>query len=231
MTAAELQARVDALAPWYHDIDLGQGVRTVGWQGIAHVWAHIRKVRAAIAAEYVGATVFDLGSWDGGWAFEAEMLGARNVLACELGVEKRLEHFLFAREARGSRVLPCYGADAERIDEFTAQYMVEHGKADIVQHCGLLYHLKNPIRSIEATRRVIKTGGLLLLETAGAKDERAVMLSNRGSGVYVDPWTFWAPTPDALIYMLGLGGFDVLTETVSVLDDAVPRIALIARAE
>lgn len=229
MTTDELRAKVNALGPWYHDINLGD-VKTGGWNGIRHVWAHIQTVRARLALKYEGANVLDLGSREGMWAFEAEVWSARNVVALELGVQNLLEKFLFCRAVRGSRVLPCYGADAERTDEFVGQFVKEFGAFDIVQHLGLLYHLKNPIRSLESCRRVMKTGGTLLLETAGSVDDRAVMLSNKDSKVYTDEWTYWAPTVEGLTYMLEVSGFSVVPESVSILRDDVPRICLLAKA-
>lgn len=227
---SDLQKQVDALAPWYHDITLPGGIQTGGWKGIAHVWENIRKCREPIVANYAGAAVLDLGSWDGGWAFEAEAMGAKTVVAYELGIVGRLEHFLLCRAALNSRVIPMYGMDAERVDEMTSQFVKEYGQFDIVQHLGLLYHLKNPMRSLEAARRVIKTGGYLLIETAGIRGEGAGMLSNDGSKIYEDQFTYWAPTTDCLLYMLGQSGFRLKPDTLSVRDETIPRIALIAEA-
>lgn len=223
-----IKEQMTALGPWYHDIEIVPGVRTEGWKGIAHVWQHIRGVREKIKPQYTGANVLDLGSRDGMWAFEAEELGAKNVVALELGVMNLLDRFLFARTHRNSRVIPCYGADAERVDEFTGQFSRELGEFDIVQHFGLLYHLKNPIRSLESVRRVMKTGGTLILETAGAEGQAPVMLSNEGSQVYVDEWTYWAPTARCMTYMLKESGF--AQRDMSVLHDDTPRLCLTADA-
>lgn len=231
MTEAQIKAEVDrlgAISPWYHDIRLSPNVTTGGWAGIHHVWGLIRTVRFAIEEKYRGATVLDLASWDGGWAFEAEDLGAKTVVAFELGIVNRLEHFLFCRGIRNSKVIPMYGADAERADEFLASFVSEYGKFDVIQHMGLLYHLKNPMRSLEAARRIIKPDGVLLLETAGAIDRRPVMLSNHESSIYEDRWTYWAPTESALRYMLLESGFQVREGFVGMAGGEKPRIALLA---
>lgn len=231
MNQQSIHAEVDRLGremPWYHDVALPFGVRTGGWKGIAHLWENIRNVRAAVAPGYVGASVLDLGSWDGGWAFEAEDLGAARVVAFESGIRGRLEHFMFCRQQRNSAVIPMYGADAERADVFLGPYLFEYGKFDIVQHLGLLYHLKNPMASLEAARRVIKPHGVLLLETAGDRDTRSIMRSNDNSAIYRDAWTFWAPSLGCLTYMLEQSGFRARPASVSVVEDDIPRICLIA---
>lgn len=232
MNAESIQAEVDRLGremPWYHDIELPFGIRTRGWQGISHLWENIRKVRAGIEKEYLlGGSVLDLGSWDGGWAFEAEALGASQVVAMESGIRGRLDHFLFCREQRKSAVIPMYGADAERADMFLGPYLFEYDKFDIIQHLGLLYHLKNPMASLAAARRVIKDDGILLLETAGDRDTRSIMRSNDNSAIYRDAWTFWAPSLGCLTYMLEQSGFRARQQSVSVVEDDIPRICLIA---
>ncbi|WP_353936474.1 DUF1698 domain-containing protein [uncultured Brevibacillus sp.] len=43
---------------------------------------------------------------------------------------------------------------------------------DIVQHTGLLYHVRDPLWTISQARSVVKTGGHLLIETACILDDK-----------------------------------------------------------
>ena len=65
--------RIEELKPWYHKIDLGNGIVTPGrdWDGL---WNAIRKLMDRV--DYTDKKVLDLASWDGLWAFEAERVGS-----------------------------------------------------------------------------------------------------------------------------------------------------------
>lgn len=235
---------------WYHRIDLGDGVVTPGnpWE---HLWDFIRETRAQY--DYTGRRVLDIGSWDGLWAFEAERLGASFVVATdtiptdpghtgEHEWENVLEKFLLCRELLGSRVIPYYNvpphALASRLDPVIFDKEdPEPRMFDIVQHMGVLYHLRNPMLSLSAARNVLRTGGRLLMETAVMlEEERPVMLFSGDDPAryhfYGARSNWWCPSIPCLKEMLRTCFLEPLPDTLRILpqQDGIGRAALWAEA-
>jgi len=228
---------------WYHKIDLGNGIVTPGFD-FDSIWNLIRDVRGG--ESYVGKRVLDLGTWDGMWAFEAEKMSAEFVTAVDC--DSRAENFFFCREILKSKIIPYFNISPYNLVERLNAVLNPIGTSpknrdsylfDIVQHLGMLYHLTDPLASLFQTRLVMKTGGKLLLETAGIVDtERSFMLFNGRPGskewprIYNDVTTWWAPTSLCLYEMLESALFKVHLDSVRYLDSPgqITRIALIAEA-
>jgi tRNA (mo5U34)-methyltransferase len=202
MSPEEIKQTV-ARYKWYHKMDLG-GVITPGHDFDA-IWNNIRLARKNL--DYAGRAVLDLGSVDGMWAFEAEKLGAAPVVATDCYYEQVYERFLFCREVLGSKVIPYYNVSPydlwERLDFFFQENWGDgkpyQRRFDIVQHLGLLYHLRDPLRSLSQARSVLRTGGHILIETAAVVDEDGAFLLFNGvtpgrGRIYTDTTTWWAPT-------------------------------------
>src|SRR5436190_23950432 len=62
--------------PWYHSIDLGNGIVTPGMSGAPLV------DRSAMP-DLRGKSVLDIGAWDGYYSFLAERAGASRVVALD----------------------------------------------------------------------------------------------------------------------------------------------------
>jgi tRNA (mo5U34)-methyltransferase len=153
----ELIARVQSLK-WAHKIDLGDGVVTPGEWGdhSPSLWKAIREIH------FGGKKVLDVGCWDGLWSFDAERRGAAQVYATDLTSQQsfRLPTFELAREVLNSRVhyepnLSVYDIERLGIRDF-----------DVVIFAGVYYHLKDPLRALATIRRVMKEGGLIIVEGA-----------------------------------------------------------------
>ncbi|MBV9462808.1 MAG: DUF1698 domain-containing protein [Verrucomicrobiae bacterium] len=236
-----IEAEIRRLGPWYHKIDLGNGMVTPGLD-LDPSWDNIRRARSHI--DYTGRRVLDLASFDGMWAFEAERLGAAEVVALDCQHEK-FKRFLFCKQVLGSEVVPYYNVATHEIADRLDVYFEEPGRTDtrafdIVQNLGLLYHVTDPLRSLLECRAVMKDGGLLLVETAVAtKPEVSGMVFN-GVGptrnrVYMDSSTWWAPTIPCLRELLQASLFEPLPQTESILRDnhgthAICRVCLVAKA-
>ena len=227
ITAIELQNEVSKFRFWYHKIDLGQGVITPGLN-IDPLWDMIRKTRNKI--NYEGKKVIDIASFDGMWAFEAEKLGAELVVATDVYFET-FKNFLFCKEVLNSKVIPYYNVSPydlwNRMDVFLQEnWGVQRPYErlfDIVQHLGLLYHLRDPMLTLSQARSVIKSGGYLLIETAVVVNENASLMLFNGippdnQRIYPDTTTWWAPTLPCLKEMLKASLFEPIEESVHVLD-------------
>ncbi|MGC2855634.1 class I SAM-dependent methyltransferase [Novispirillum sp. DQ9] len=224
---------------WYHKIDLGHGIVTKGLD-FEPIWDNIRKTRSFV--DYTQMSVLDIGTWDGLWAFEAEKLGAKNVIATDVQATA-LEKFLTCREILGSKCLPFYNVSPYKLFDGLMPYLhsftgdskkdcVKSNLFDIVQHFGVLYHLRDPLLSLSQARSVMKTGGTLILETAILRNEdQPHMAFNCNAAekktIYDDITTWWAPSPAALSEMLRASMFEPLPETQSIMSD---RLTIAARA-
>jgi SAM-dependent methyltransferase len=251
--------RMYEMAFWYHKIRLAEGIVTPGLD-LDDVWGFIRGVRRHL--DYRDKIVLDLGAWDGMWSFEAEALGAALVVAADCCYQP-LQNFLFCREVLGSRALPYYNINLYQLQDGLDVFLndnrfVEEGienfpganrdalgptdrRFDIVQHMGILYHLRDPLMSLIQTRSVMKTGGRLLLETAYARNDQTPMMMfngpvQRAGRIYQDSTTWWAPNLECLKEMLYASLFRVLDDTVEVgrkphvSDGTVSRVCLVAEA-
>jgi hypothetical protein len=216
---------------WYHRLDLGNGVVTPGlkWE---ELWNNTRQIRGGI--DYINKTVLDLGSWDGMWAFEAEALGASIVVASDcinhwhFPWHQGMGNQLLVREALYSDIIPMWNVPPtnlrHRLDVMLPSHPGLKRGFDIVQHLGLLYHLRDPMLSLAQARAVLRDGGTLLLETAVHRLDTASAMhfNSGGKAIYDDFTTWWAPSLPCLREMLGASLFTVVKERLSYVSDASP---------
>lgn len=231
---------------WYHEIDLGNGIVTPGHKEFRGIWDQTRKVRSNL--DYNGKKVLDICAYDGGFSFEAEKLGASLVVATDC-CYRQYKNFLFCKQALNSKVIPYYNVSPHNLEEGLNVFLTEclslkenpyERLFDIVQHLGLLYHVRDPMLSLSQARSVIRTGGYLLLETAGIEGEESKMAFNgvpkkgeywptcgaefppdgfnydaTSARVMPDSSTWWCPTVTCLKEMLKACLFEVVEETIS----------------
>lgn len=222
---------------WYHKIDLGNGIVTPGFD-YDPLWDNIRKVRDEI--DYKDKTVLDIASFDGLWAFEAERLGARTVVATDC-LYRTFKNFMFCRDVLGSQCVPYYNVSpynlTDRLDVFLQENFDQEKPYermfDIVQHLGLLYHLRDPLLSISQARSCIKTGGTLLIETNVIMDtDESFMLYNgipfthRVSDNYS---VWWIPTVSCMKEMLSASLFEPDEESINIVEFTPPLLSKINR--
>jgi len=236
MTGDEIKQKLATFRFWYHKINLGDDIVTPGLD-LDSIWEMVRKVRNSM--DYKGKKVLDIASFDGMWAFEAEKLGAELVVATDC-YYNTLSNFMFCRDILKSNVIPYYNVSAydlwNRLDVFLQENWGDQKPFDrlfdVVQHLGLLYHLRDPMLTLSQARSVIRTGGYLLIETAAVVNEkRSFMAFNgvtpqkpNGARIYNDPTTWWAPTVPCLKEMLQATLFEPIEETVRILDDGIMKL-------
>ena len=66
---------------WYHKIELGNGIITPGndWD---YLWSPMKELMRKV--DFADKRVLDIGCWDGLWSFEAEKMGASEVVATDI---------------------------------------------------------------------------------------------------------------------------------------------------
>src|SRR6516225_25634 len=82
ITAQDLQATLDAKGFWFHSFAFTNGCRTNGQDPSE------RKLHALNLPPLTGKSVIDIGAFEGYFAFQAELMGAKQVVACD--------HFIWA---------------------------------------------------------------------------------------------------------------------------------------
>lgn len=109
--------------------------------------------------------VLDLGSLDGGVAFEMAREGWQTT-----GVEGRLSNFENAELIRA-----YFGLDNLRFvhRDVKSLHPATDGQFDAIVCCGLLYHLDDPFTFIRQMAGLTAPGGMLFLDTCVEPDEQA----------------------------------------------------------
>jgi tRNA (mo5U34)-methyltransferase len=228
---SRLQALVDAVPGWWHSIDLGHGVVTPGRKTPAVLRQELDLLRLP---ELRGKSVLDIGAWDGFYSFEAERRGASRVVALDHfawvvnpldpGGHARylaLEQSGWQEAARqGALALPgkkgfdtarqALGSKVETVvDDFMTVDVERLGTFDVVLFLGVLYHMKEPLRSLQ--RLAALTRELAVIETAGivvpGKEETALCEFYETTELQGDPTNWWAPNEKALVGMARAAGF------------------------
>ncbi len=215
---ADLQREVDSLL-WYHTIDVAPGVATTGWWDLRHALPLLP------FPDLTGKRCLDIGTWDGFYAFEMERRGAAEVVALDLAdlsdidyppevradptfdpstpsPQPRSAGFHLLHDLLGSNVVWTPGSIYDVADLGLGQF-------DFVVLGNLLIHLRDPVRALDAVRRVV--GGKLLvadelyLQTQ-LLSRRRPLFQLRGMG---RDFQWWLANEAGMRQMLHCGGFTV----------------------
>jgi tRNA (mo5U34)-methyltransferase len=160
MTREEILAELKRLEPWFHRIDLGNGIYTktesVMGEPVDHPFGPWQMIQKLLPRDLSGKTLLDVGCNAGFYSFEAKRRGAKRVLGVD-GQRQHVRQGLFVRKVLGLEVefrrLNVYELSPRNVGQF-----------DITLALGLLYHLKHPVLALENLYRVTKE--LLIIETA-----------------------------------------------------------------
>ena len=206
---SDLAAEV-ARYPWYHTLELGDGVVTKGMFDHRPALHHY-----PIPADLSGMRCLDVATMDGFWAFEMERRGAESVTALDLDSpdeldwpaslraghdrtmdETKAQRFALAKETLGSKV--------ERVLMSAYDVSPELGSFDFV-FCGdLLLHLKDPITPVENIRSVC-TGSAVIANviTKFRFHEKRPMAELDG----IDVFQWWTTNLAGLVRIVRAAGF------------------------
>lgn len=157
----DLKARVTALAPWFHNIDLGGGLHTAPehflgdyprskFAGFAH----------AVPADLTGRTVLDIGCNAGFYSVEMKRRGAARVVGIDSD-DRYLAQARVASEALGFG----NGVEFRNLSVYDVAALGE--RFDLVIFMGVLYHLRHPLLALDLIREhaIREDGGLMLFQT------------------------------------------------------------------
>jgi tRNA (mo5U34)-methyltransferase len=216
---ASVQQRLDELT-WYHTIDVVDGATTKGWMDLRHALPMIP------FPDVRGKRCLDIGTWDGFYAFEMERRGAAEVVALDVpdlaGIDYPPEvrartDFDFSQTKTQPRPAGFHLIH-EILDskvEWKAGNIYDldpdvHGTFDVVILGSLLVHLRDPVRALDAVRKV--TSGVLLSVDHLHPPVQLLPLRQRplfqlrGMG---EDFQWWLPNDAGARHLLYVGGFAV----------------------
>ena len=140
LTIDEIRRKVDALGPWFHNLDL-HGISTAPTHYLGDYPAvKWRRFAKTIPQCLKNKTVLDIGCNAGFYAMEMKRRGAERVL----GLDSRDEYLAQAR----------FAAEVNGLDiEFRKLSVYDIGKLgetfDLVIFMGVLYHLRHPLLALD----------------------------------------------------------------------------------
>ena len=152
-----LRERVDALGPWFQNIDLGRGVRTAPDHFLGDYPAFkFRRFADAVPADLEGRSVLDIGCNAGFCSIEMKKRGAGRVL----GIDSDERYLDQARLA--SQTLGFPDIEYRNLSVYDVGALGE--KFDLVIFMGVLYHLRHPLLALDLVREHV-AGEMMLFQT------------------------------------------------------------------
>ncbi|MCH9698440.1 MAG: methyltransferase domain-containing protein [Gammaproteobacteria bacterium] len=227
LSADALTQKLAQYEPWGHRIDFNNGVSTAD---LAHRTPFniytIQKIKAVENSipfqNFRNGTVLDIGCNSGHNSI---------YLAMEYGM-KPTGIDISPRHIDVSRLL----SEIANIDSHytlgDAETFCNEGSYDVVLHFGTLYHLPNPLLSLQTSYKNLKQGGYLALETQvydHPKDKNICYFMHMHNN---DKTNFWALSTHVLKQYLEILGFKDIKEILKVspkmLEKNMSRIILVA---
>jgi tRNA (mo5U34)-methyltransferase len=232
---AELKSRILAYPRWYHSFHLDEKIKITGWAEAEKAYppsafAENSFLYYHLPERWAGKSVLDIGGWDGALAFEMERRGSTNIVLVNPknlddldlpllgpGSREEIEKKYLANgyplddiHSGGARLLIRWFDSRVRILDSSVYNLPEklQNPFDLTLFLGLLYHLRDPLRGLEAASRL--TREMLILETmcfpedhplAGVANSYCEFLGGRAGHNW---WTF---NHHALEQMLRACGF------------------------
>ncbi|MDQ2079833.1 TIGR04290 family methyltransferase [Xanthobacteraceae bacterium Astr-EGSB] len=219
MSSTEIAARVQALGPWFHNLDLN-GVATAPSHFLGDYPAvKWRRFADAIPRDLACKSVLDIGCNAGFYAMQMKERGAARVL----GLDSDEEYLAQAR----------FAAEVNELDiEFRRMSVYDVGalgeRFDIVLFMGVFYHLRHPLLALDLIHEHV-AGDLLVFQSMqrGSRDVCSVkenydfwttdMFDHAGypkmhfvEHKYADDWTnWWIPNRAGVEAMLRSAGFTI----------------------
>ena len=153
---ADLRERVAALAPWFHNIDLG-GVHTAPDHFLGD-YPRFKFARFADALpDVAGRSVLDIGCNAGFYSVEMQRRGAARVV----GIDSDPRYLAQARLAAAALGV----SDRVEFRQLDVYQVAELGERfDLVIFMGVLYHLRHPLLALDLIREHV-AGDWLLFQT------------------------------------------------------------------
>ena len=149
---------------FYHRIKLNDRIVT---PGINRAQIH-KNLEAIRKLELKGKKVLDIGCRDGIYSFEAEKMGASEIIGIDNDISKPAKEFL----------IPFFESKVKMVEMNLFDLTTESfGMFDVIIFPGTLYHLRYPFQALKIVANILKEDGILLVETAILQEDfdRAIL--------------------------------------------------------
>lgn len=208
MKREALIRKITEIGPWFHSIEVSDGIMTreiaplPGPQPANHPrerWADLSDV---VSADLSGKRILDIGSADGFYTLELARRGAAEVVAMDPWT-KHINRVEWLRDYFDlGNITPVVGT----VEQLSVE---KYGEFDFIFMLGLLYHLKDPLTSLEA---VSELSDMLYLESISIFDEENSYLHLKPPQKGVHHVPKWIPTTRCIRDMLETVGFTSVEE-------------------
>jgi tRNA (mo5U34)-methyltransferase len=150
-----IRERVDALGPWFHNIDL-HGVQTAPGHFLGdYPSGHWRTFEHAIQSDLRGRTVLDIGCNAGFFSLRMKERGADRVVGLDSD-DRYLAQARFAADVLGAAI---------EFRQMTVYEVARLGERfDLVLFMGVLYHLRHPLLALDLLHEHV-VGDTLVFQT------------------------------------------------------------------
>ena len=225
MTRDEILEGVRRLEPWFHCLDLGEGLLTktasIAGEPANHPWPTWEAIQRHLPADLSGCSVLDVGCNAGFYAVEVKRRGAARVVGVDVQ-RLHIRQAMFVKRALGLDI----EFQRASVYDLTPRAC---GHFDVTLALGLIYHCKHLMLALENLAQV--TRRTLLLETAvypphkqpapfnyvhGGQSRRIHSLGyvENPPGAQESAFNWFLPSVDSLDALLRQAGFaevDVVT--------------------
>jgi tRNA (mo5U34)-methyltransferase len=217
---ADLEDRIKALGPWFHNINLG-GVWTApdhflgdypGWK--------FQRFAPHLPSDLSGKSVLDIGCNAGFYSVEMKRRGAERVVAIDSD-----ERYL-AQARLAADVLGFQDIEFRNLDVYNVAALGE--TFDVVIFMGVLYHLRHPLLALDLIHEHV-AGDLMLFQSMQRGSDQVLPLEENYKFEetqlfmepgypklhfveqrYADDWTnWWVPNRACTEAMLRSAGFSI----------------------
>lgn len=197
----DVQKQIEAHAPWYHQIDLGNGVYTIEKTGDDFGYPHKlwESIQSLLPKKLAGQTILDVGCSDGFFSIESVRMGAKHVLAIDTE-KRRIRNLTFLKE--------YLELDALQVQRESLYKLHGVGEFDVGFLLGFLHCTEHPLLALQQMNTLCNTIIIGSLIAPGAKHPYLLW----------GPWVKgqkkgWVPTTSCLEEMIEFAGFSI-TNTI-----------------
>jgi tRNA (mo5U34)-methyltransferase len=215
----EIRSRVEALGPWFHNLDLN-GVRTAPRHFLGdYPAAKWQRFADAIPQDLTGRTVLDIGCNGGFYSLEMKRRGAERVLGIDFD-DDYLAQARFAAEVSGFEI------EFRKLSVYDVAALGE--RFDVVLFMGVLYHLRHPLLALDLIHEYVARDLMVFQSMQRGSREASEPAENYDFWVtehfdapgypkmhfiehsYAnDPTNWWAPNRACVEAMLRSAGFEI----------------------
>lgn len=219
LSTAEIQTRIDALGPWFHNIDLG-GIRTAPHHFLGdYPNQKYRKFADALPSDLTGKTVLDIGCNAGFYSIEMKRRGAERVVGIDFD-DVYLNQARFAAEVAEAEI------EFRKLSVYDVGALGE--QFDVVIFMGVLYHLRHPLLALDLIREHVARDILVFQSMQRGSTEVPDLAENYPFSDHAlfddpaypklhfiehryadDPTNWWVPNAAAAEAMLHSAGFEI----------------------